>query len=87
MLVLLQLLLLLVSFITTIIIIIIVIIIRSVLDVGCGTGFIGILARAAGAGSVVLADNEEPALADGIGSPPTPHPQTFSKLVCLIQLS
>lgn len=32
---------------------------RSVLDVGCGTGFLGILARIAGSGHVVLADKWE----------------------------
>merc|ERR1740121_772788 len=32
---------------------------RSLLDVGCGTGFLGILARMAGCSSVVLADKEE----------------------------
>ncbi|CAE8649792.1 unnamed protein product, partial [Polarella glacialis] len=36
---------------------------RSVLDVGCGTGFIGILARLAGCGDLVLADCEEKVLA------------------------
>lgn len=35
---------------------------RSLLDLGCGTGFIGILARLAGSDSVVLADREARAL-------------------------
>lgn len=32
---------------------------RSLLDLGCGTGFLGILARSAGCSNVVLADHEE----------------------------
>eukprot|EP00931_Biecheleriopsis_adriatica_P054983 TRINITY_DN32419_c0_g1_i2.p1 TRINITY_DN32419_c0_g1~~TRINITY_DN32419_c0_g1_i2.p1 ORF type:complete len:228 (-),score=51.16 TRINITY_DN32419_c0_g1_i2:62-745(-) len=35
---------------------------RSLLDVGCGTGFIGILARLAGCGATVLSDREEKVL-------------------------